>query len=119
MPLAETMRAGLSSVIIGTDAGGTPPPRKFMSKSGQYLKKKNNSQKQPPISTEMAKGGRLQEIRAVFEKVMEKPRNEMEKQKLPKSHESVKKLIGDYEKKLRMHPILDVLQRQKIPYRIS
>ena len=99
VPPAETMRAGLSSVIIGTDVGGNTPPRKFMSKSGQYLTK-NNSQKQPPRLKEMAKGGKLQNIRAVFEKVMDKPKNEMEKQILPKSQESVKKLIGDYEKKV-------------------
>ena len=42
----------------------------------------------------------MQNIRAVFEKLMDKPKNEMEKQILPKSQESVKKLIGDYEKKV-------------------
>ena len=73
----------------------------------------------------MARGGRLQEIRAVFEKVVEKPINEMEKRNLPKSHESVKKLIGDYEKKVEnssnfrwiatpKNPLQNILKSDKV-----
>ena len=99
VPPVKTMRAGLSSVIIGTDTGGTTPPRPFLSKSGQYLPK-SDSQKQPPGLKEMAKGGKLQDIRAVFEKMRDEPKTEMERQFLPKSQESVKKLIGDYENRV-------------------
>ena len=113
MPLSETIGAGLCSASVGTDVRGTTPPRPSNKKIATQYKKKLG-QKLPPISKELAKGDKTQDIRAVFEKmrrndygmeskvVLEngnlRPKRALPDLEIPLN--SVRKLVGDYEDKI-------------------